>query len=150
MAILLVPTDSTGAPSYVQTSTFEGTQYVLQFDYNQRCASWYLSVADTLGVDIYNGVKLVCNFPLLSKCKDPRRPPGSLFVFSATVDLSPASQWDLLPGGRCSLVYATSDWMALVAPNPPNTQAAAAAIAQLQAQVAAGTQTTSTSQYGQQ
>jgi hypothetical protein len=142
MTIQDVPTDANGLPSYVQTTTFEGTQYILELDYNQRCASWYLSIADANNVDIYNGIKLVTGFPLLRKCVDPRRPPGELFVFSSTSDLSPPALLDLIPGsGRCSLVYITSDWVALIAAGQVGT---------VLAQLAANTQTSATSAYGQQ
>lgn len=142
MAILTVPTDS--LPSYVQTCSFEGSKYILALQYNQRCAAWYLSIADADNVDIANGIKLITGFPLLAKCKDPRRPPGDLFVLSSTSDLSPPSQPDLLPGsGRCSLVYVSSDWIkqlgaALAADGGQPGQGFAAAMASLQAATSAG------------
>lgn len=140
MTIQVVPTDALGLPSYNQTTTFEGRQYVLQFDYNQRCAAWYLSIADSLNVDIYNGIKLVCGLPLLRKCKDPRRPPGQLLVVSSTSDQSPASILDLIPGsGRCQLLYVTSDWVALIA---------AGKVAQITAQLTSNVQTSGLSTYG--
>ena len=142
MTVQLVPTDGTGLTSYFQSTTFEGTLYVLQFDYNQRCGEWYLSVADNLNVDIYNGVKMVCGLPLLRKCLDPRRPPGALVVLSSTADQSPPSQFDLIPGsGRCVLTYMTSDWVALIASGQSDI---------IFAQLAANTQTSETSQYGQE
>jgi hypothetical protein len=142
MTIQLVPVDATGLQTYFQTTTFEGTSYVLAFQYNQRCASWYLSVADALGVDIYNGVKLVCGIPLLRKCRDPRRPPGELIVLSSTADTSPPALIDLYPAsGRCQLLYVTSDWLALLAQGQ---------VATILAQLQANTQTSSTSTYGQE
>ena len=141
MTVQLVPTDDTpGTQSYVQSTTFEGKTFVLAFQYNQRCASWYLSIADVNGVDIYNGVKLVCGIPLLRKCKDARRPAGELVVLSSTTDLSPPSLVDLIPGtGRCQLLYVTSDWLALLA---------AGQAAQITAQLDAGAQASGLSTYG--
>jgi len=141
MTVQIVPTDANGIATYFQNTTFEGTQYILEFDYNQRCASWYLSIADSDNVDIYNGIKLVTGFPLLRKCVDPRRPPGEMFIFSSTADQSPPGLLDLIPGnGRCALYYVTSDWIALI------QQGQAPAIL---AQLAANTQTSATSSYGQ-
>ena len=141
MTIQVVPTDQNALPSYTQNTTFEGTQYILEFDYNQRCASWYLSIADSDNVDIYNGIKLVTGFPLLRKCVDPRRPPGELLVVSSTTDQSPPGLLDLIPGaGRCQLLYITSDWLALLAAGQLST---------ILAQLAANTQTSATSSYGQ-
>lgn len=141
----IIPTDNTGLQSYVQTTTFEGTDFLLAFQYNQRCASWYLSVADNLGVDIYNGVKLVCGIPLLRKCKDPRRPAGAILCLSSTSDQSPPALYDLWAGsGRCQLLYMTSDWVTLI------TTQGLAGLAAIQATLTANTQTSSASLYGQE
>lgn len=99
---------------YQQTTTLDGVSYVLSFTYNQTCECWYLSIADSSGVDIYNGVKLICNNSLFRKCVDPRIFPGALVVVSATEDTSPPELDDLLAGsGRCTLIYITSDWLQL-------------------------------------
>lgn len=144
MSILLVPTDGTGLSSYFQTTTFEGTAYTLSWQFNQRCGEWYLSIADSLGVDIYNGVKVVCGLPLLRKCKDPRRPPGILMCLPNNGDSTPPGAYDLYPGsGRCAVYYVTSDWVALIAQGLPG-------IAAINAQLTANTQTSATSQYGQE
>lgn len=108
--ILVVPTTSDAF--YQQTTTFEGITYLLTFAYNQRVQSYYLSIADASGVDIYNGVKLICNMALLRKCSDPRKPHGELFVISSTNDATPPGLQDLVAGsGRCTLLYMTSDWL---------------------------------------
>lgn len=86
MSIFVIPTDPLGLSSYFMTVSLEGTSYQIELDYNERCAAWYLSVADADNVDIYNGVKLMTGFPLLKKCRDPRRPPGDFFVMSSTAD----------------------------------------------------------------
>lgn len=148
MSLLVIPTDN--LPSYLESVALEGSNFQFQFDYNERCASWYLSIADIDGVDIYNGIKLVVGMPLLRKCKDDRRPgftPGSpyageLICVSSTADDSPPSQDDLLPGsGRCTLYYVTSDWVALIAQG--NTAA-------IQTQLTAGgTLSSPLSKYGQ-
>jgi hypothetical protein len=135
--ILTIPTSSD--PSYFQTTTLEGSTYGLQFDFNQRCSSWYMSIADASGVDIYNGVKLITGFLLLRRCKDPRKPPGDFFVVSGTSDQSPPAQTDLVAGGRCSLLYITSDWLAIVA---------AGGYQSLVTQLQAGAQATTLSTYG--
>jgi hypothetical protein len=113
MSILLIPTFSD--PNYFETTTLEGISYVLQFDFNQRAYSWYMSIADASGVDIYNGVKLVTGFSLLAKCKDPRAPPGQLFIVTTNPDGTPPGLYDLLPGGPAQLLYITSDWVAILA-----------------------------------
>lgn len=150
MTVLQVPTFSD--PSWTQATTLEGTRYTLQFDFNQRCASWYMSVADQDGVDIYNGVKLTIGPLLLKKCVDPRRPPGDFLVItSVPANTSPPGMLDLLPGGRCTLGYITSDWLTVIRtananPTPANIAAVQALFTQIQA---GGTATSPISTYGQ-
>lgn len=140
MTIQVIPTDDTGVASYLQQTTLEGTTYNLAFQYNQRCACWYLSIADASNVDIYNGIKLVVGIPLLRKCTDPRRPPGDFLVISSTTDDSPPSLLDLLPdSGRCQLLYITSDWLKLIGQGKGQT---------VLDQLAANAQTTAISTYG--
>ena len=110
-------------PFYSQTTTLEGTQYLLNFNYSQRENAWYMSLADANGVDIYNGMKLIVSDPnqgpnsLLFKCKDPRRPLGDFFVLSASpMNLDPPGLNDLVAtSGRCQLFYMTSDVLTLIA-----------------------------------
>lgn len=147
MTIQIVPTTGSLAAGqqiapnaiWTQTTTFEGVTYFLTFQYNQRVAAWYVSIADAANVDIYNGVKLTCGIGLLRKCADPRAPPGVLVVLSATQDKTPPGLGDLLPGsGRCTLYYITSDWVALIKTDP----------AQLEAALENGTQNGTASTYG--
>lgn len=165
MTILVIPTTGSLiagqqiAPNaiWTQTSTLEGVTYFLTFQWNQRVAAWYMSVADSANVDIYNGVKLICGVGLLKKCADPRAPPGVLLVLSATSDNSPPGLSDLLPGsGRCTLFYITSDWAALMAtPAKVATKADGttytipSGIDQIRAILQSETQTGTASNYGQ-
>ena len=138
MSLLVIPTfdDDT----WQQSTALEGVTYTLTFQFNQRCAAWYLSIADQDGVDIYNGVKLVCNVSLLRKCKDPRCPPGALIVFSSSATQEPPSRGDLIAGGACQLMYLTSDGVAQI--RAGNLQA-------LVAQAVASPGNASESTYGQ-
>jgi hypothetical protein len=125
MTIQQIPTYN--YPFFSQTTTLEGTSYLLNFSYSQREDCWYMSMADANGVDIYNGMKLICSPPtgpnaLLFKCRDPRRPPGDFFVLSGNQDLSPPGLNDLvLNSGRCQLYYMTSDVLALIAAGQVDT-----------------------------
>lgn len=107
MSILVVPTGSD--PFYTQATTLEGATYLLTFAFSQREACWYLSIATEEGDDIYNGMKLVCNWPLTKKCADPRLFPGELLCLSNSTDLTPPGLTELGPGLRCELTYYTSD-----------------------------------------
>jgi hypothetical protein len=139
MTVQVIPTSN--APFASQVTTLEGTGYGLAFAYAPREDAWYLSIADANGVDIINGIKLICSNRLLFKCKDPRRPPGEFIVVSVTPDLDPPGLNDLVPNaGRCQLLYITSDVIALAG------DGFASYLAQLQTNTSAGTGST----YGQE
>lgn len=104
MTAQLVPT-YTDTTHYSEQVTLDGSPYVLTFDFNQREAAWYVSVGLPDGTRIYDGLKLVCNWPLMHKCSDPNRPPGDLFVLSNSADNSTPGLADLGTGGRCALYY---------------------------------------------
>lgn len=110
MAVWIIPTGND--PFYSQTTTLEGVTYLLTFTYNERCDCWYLSVDTEEGEPIYDGIKLVCQWPLLQKCADTRLPPGELLCWSNSPgDTSPAKLNDLADGGRCQLMYIDSSDM---------------------------------------
>lgn len=109
MELDVIPTDGTGQAHYTITTTLEGAVYLLTFDYNQRADAWYMSIATEESEDIYDGIKVLANWPLLRRCSDSRRPPGELFAYSTTSDTSPPGLNDLAPGGRCILIYISSD-----------------------------------------
>ena len=117
MTLQLVPTPDGTTPFYSETVALDGTPYVLQFNFNQRCACWYLSLQTIDGEDVIDGIKLVPFWNLLIKCASPLRPPGWLFIIS-TPDLSTPGLDDLNPsGGRCQLVYAPEADVAAAAPS---------------------------------
>jgi hypothetical protein len=103
MSALGIPTGSD--PIYSETTTLDGTAFRLAFVFNLRCACWYLDLATIDGEVFAAGIKLVCNWNLLIKCVSPLRPAGELLVVSATTDASTPGLLDLLPTGRCTLVY---------------------------------------------
>ncbi len=98
-----IPTSSD--PFYTQVSDFDGVNYNLQFRYNQREECWYLSIADDIGNDIVNGVKIVCSIPLLRRFSDTRLPPGELIAAVNGPDDSPPSLTELGAGLRVELHY---------------------------------------------
>jgi hypothetical protein len=143
MTIQIVTTTDT--PQYDQTSTLEGTTFLLSFWYSQREACWYLSLADQSGVDIYNGVKLICANFLFTKCVDPRRPAGDFFCFDQTGANTPPGLEDLVPNaGRCVLTYWTSDLVEAF--RSGDTQY----LQQFLTSLASNTQASSASTYGQE
>lgn len=78
-----IPT-STTLSDYRQTTTLDGRDYILRFLFNQREATWFLSVFDEQEDPIVEGVKIVANWPLLRLVQDARAPAGVLFAFDTT------------------------------------------------------------------
>lgn len=79
MTILRVPT-STELSSYVQRTSFDGRDFVLFFQFNQRLGRWFVDIADQDESPIVSGVRLVTNSPFIRSVTDPRRPVGELLV----------------------------------------------------------------------
>lgn len=95
---------SLDVPLYTERVTLDGQEYVFRFDWNGREGRWYFDIGDINENWIVTGVKIVCNWPLLRRLVDPRKPPGSLLA----VDFSglggePPSLPDL--GRRVKLIY---------------------------------------------
>lgn len=103
VAIVLVPTFSDAF--YTQATSLDGRVYVLEFRYNQREKTWYLTVSLTDGARLVSGVKVVCSRPLLRRFADHRLPEGDLMAVSNTEDTSPPGLEELGIGKRVTLTY---------------------------------------------
>lgn len=107
MSTYYIPTFD--APFYTQVTVLESVSYTLAFNYNQREDTWALSISDSNGTLLLDGVKLVCNINLLSQYQYlGNLPPGILACFTNTSDDSPPGLEDLVSGGRCLLAYQDS------------------------------------------
>jgi uncharacterized protein DUF6983 len=102
MSILVVPTDTVKL-FWDQTTTLDGTAYLLTFRYNSRESCYYLMVqsADS-SITYAQGIKLVANYPLL---RGYTTPPGEFMVVSTSSNDSPPQLGELGDGQRCSLLY---------------------------------------------
>lgn len=95
--------------------TLDGRRYLLRFRWMERQASWYMSVYTVAGTPIRTGVRVVVNFPLLSRSGSALLPDGILLG----VDVSQAgaeivAQSEL--GDRVQLVFTPA--ADLPGPNP--------------------------------
>lgn len=117
MTTQIITTPDGTTPFATQTTTLEGTPYLLYFTYSQREDRWYLLLSTVDGDPIYGAVKLVPNWPLFDQCQDTRRPTGQWLVLSNSSDDSPPGLNELAPGARCVLCYVpAADVAAAVAP----------------------------------
>lgn len=94
---------SVDVPLYQIRTTLDGSEYLFRFDWNGREGRWYFSLADINESWIVTGVKIVCNWPLLRRVTDKRRPPGELMATDFTSTGEPPGFVDL--GRRVKLLY---------------------------------------------
>ena len=101
-------------PFFTTNPTLDGVEYSLRFTYNQREDAYYLSIENpATNTDIISGIKIVTNFPLLQNKKGmPGMPPGDILAISNNSDDSPAGLGDLDEGGRITLYYFDSVFLA--------------------------------------
>ena len=94
-------------PRYSIEVELDGTNFVLEFEWNDRAASWFLDVRDEARVLLLAGVRVVVGFPLIARYRDPKLPKGDLSaVDTSGLDLDPALE-DL--GDRVLLIYTPFD-----------------------------------------
>lgn len=66
---------------FLFTVDLDGVDFVLNFEFNIRDGFWYMDVLNTAGEHIRSGLKVVVNFPLLTRWRETGvRPEGELFV----------------------------------------------------------------------
>jgi len=102
MAILIVPT-STEIAHYTQRTVLDGTSFQLEFIFNEREGSWYLSILSEEGDDLIMGIKIVADWPLLRRQQREDTPPGELIALDTTGEGLDPGFADL--GGRVILLY---------------------------------------------
>jgi len=69
---------------YEQTTPHDGRDYRFTFRFNQRDGHWFMSLSDSDGVPIVQGLRITCQLPLLALVRDARRPPGMLIAIDRT------------------------------------------------------------------
>ncbi len=81
--MVIIPTD-TNLATYVFSIELELIVFGFRFQFNERDQSWFFDVLTAEGVPIRQGLKVVTNFPLLSRIARLDRPPGELFAVDTT------------------------------------------------------------------
>lgn len=100
--ILEIPT-STDAARYDLEVELDGREFRLLFDWNERDQAWQLSLFNAAGVELLSGIRVVVNYPLIGRFRDPDLPPGDLSaVDTGTTGADPGFA-DL--GDRVRLIY---------------------------------------------
>lgn len=81
----------------------DNTNYVLEFQWNFRESSWYMSVLTETGDYIQSNIKIVVEFSLGARTVDNRWPPGRFVALDTASTLTNPGQTDL--GDRVQLIY---------------------------------------------
>lgn len=107
MALLNIPTKGgTAAPNINFRVTLDGSEYQLRLRYNDRDETWSLSLFDSAGVAIRQGIRCVVNFPLTRQIADARVMPGVLYWYDSRGDFTaPPTLDELGAEGTAVLVY---------------------------------------------
>lgn len=108
----LIPTD-TELASYRMTVTLDGSDYVLDFEWSQREACWYVSLLDQNEAPIAMGIKIVVEWDLLRLCVNDARPLGKLVAHDTSGQGLDAGFDEL--GTRVELLYFEAADVAAVA-----------------------------------
>jgi hypothetical protein len=81
-----------------------GLEYLLAFTWHPRAASWYLDLSTADGEAIVLGKRVVAEWDLLVRTKNPLRPRGVLLVTDTSGEgVDPVFQEDL--GNRVRIVF---------------------------------------------
>jgi hypothetical protein len=106
--MVIVPTN-TDLATYVFSVELEAIVFGFRFQFNERDQSWFFDVLTAEGVPIRQGLKVVTNFPLLSRVARIDRPPGELYAFDTTGQDKRAGLGELGIGQQVELVYFDAD-----------------------------------------
>lgn len=106
----VITTASSIRPSVLQRVELEGKEFVIELAWNGRVGAWFARIADTNGVDIRRGVRIVDKTALLAGVVDARKPAGELVITTR----SGAIGIDSFADGGASLVYLTAAEVAAV------------------------------------
>lgn len=103
MAVLVLPT-RTDAPHYSFEVDLEKVGFTFEFHWNDRDQGWYFSIADTVSGDVLlAGRRVVVDFPLLARFRNPRLPAGDIYAVDTTGAQRGPGLADL--GERVKLLY---------------------------------------------
>ncbi len=83
--------------------SFDGVDYRLDFQYNDREGFWYFDLADPAGTQIKSGIKVVVNWPFFRQLVGASRPAGELLAIDARTSPNEPGLDDL--GVRALLTY---------------------------------------------
>lgn len=92
--------------AYDMIVQLDGLSYRFAYQWNDRTASWYVSISTFNNEPILRQLRVVHKWPLYSRYRDPRLPPGMIFC----VDMADSGQGPTFEsmGVNTLLMYYTS------------------------------------------
>ena len=90
-------------PAYSESVVLEGKPFRFSFSWNTRGEYWSLTLSDSQGGVLLDGLKLVLGFELINEYADGRLPQGALLAADTTGTLTRIGRDDL--GAKVKLFY---------------------------------------------
>ena len=101
---VIIPTDTNSA-TYIFSVELQLIVFGFRFQFNDRDQSWFFDILTAEGDPIRQGVKVVTNFPLLSRIARLDRPPGDIFAIDLTGEDRRAELGELGPEQQIQFIY---------------------------------------------
>ena len=105
MAVLIVPRDGDVA-NFEFLIELEGVVFRLKFKFNQRESVWYFDIFDEFQNPLRTSIKIVANYPLLTRLRTQSRPAGDFFAVDSRTFPAPPTLDEL--GSTVLLTYLES------------------------------------------
>lgn len=102
---LVLPT-RTDLARYSFDIDLDAAKFTFDFEWNDRDAGWYFSMADADGVALLSGRRVVLGYPLIRIYKGAGFPPGELVAIDTSSQNQEPGFGDL--GERVKLIYVTA------------------------------------------
>lgn len=96
------------SPSFTQSITLNGVEYILRFDWNTRGAFWSMSIYDNTETLILAGIRMVIGWPLLdSHTAITNIPDGQFVVYDSNplTHLQEPGRYDFVSGRNLELLF---------------------------------------------
>ena len=99
-----IPVDT---PNFVQRVALTGVIFTMHFVYNGRIDRFYLSLHDDKDNPIVTGMRVICDWPIMRKCRSTAMPVGFILFSDSSGNAEPPGLHEL--GRRVQLYYVEPD-----------------------------------------
>lgn len=111
--MIQIPTQQ-NLSSWSQRTQLDGTDYIIDFNWNGRDAAWYINLSTIEGTLLVGSIKLVSNRPLLKRFKYiDGMPLGEIVAYDGSGTIDQAGYGQLSNGVDLIYIEASDDLEAL-------------------------------------